>query len=48
MGEVGQCNDDSNDNKFYEKLSRFPDGEEYEPTYRLLCIEYPTAKYELT
>lgn len=41
LGEVSQCNDDNADNRFYEKIGRFPDIEEDEPPYRLLCNEYP-------
>lgn len=44
LGEVSMCNDDENDNRFYEKLGRFPEIEEDEPPYRLLCTEYPRAK----
>jgi len=44
LGEVSMCNDDENDNRFYEKLGRFPAIEEDEPAYRLLCSEYPKAK----
>ena len=44
LGEVSQCNDDNTDNRFYEKLGRFPDIEEDEQPYRLLCGEYPSAK----
>lgn len=43
LGEVSMCNDDENDNRFYEKLGRFPTIEEDEPPYRLLCGEYPKA-----
>lgn len=43
LGEVSMCNDDVNDNRFYEKLGRFPEIEEDEPPYRLLCTEYPRA-----
>jgi hypothetical protein len=43
LGEVSQCNDDNEDNRFYEPLGRFPDVEEDEPPYRLLCNEYPPA-----
>ena len=43
LGEVSQCNDDNTDNRFYEKMGRFPAIEEDEPPYRLLCIEYPSA-----
>ena len=41
---VSQCNDDNTDNRFYEKMGRFPEIEEDEPPYRLLCNEYPEAK----
>ena len=44
LGEVSQCNDDNTDNRFYEKVGRFPEIEEDEPPYRLLCSEYPAAK----
>jgi len=44
LGEVSQCNDDKHDNRFYEKVGRFPAIEEDEPPYRLLCTEYPPAK----
>jgi len=38
--EVSMCNDDANDNRFYEKTGRFPDIEEDEPPIHLLCNEY--------
>lgn len=38
------CNDDENDNCFYEQMGRFPEIEEDEPPYRYLCTEYPAAK----
>ena len=41
LGEVSQCNDDSNDNRFNPPVGRFPAIEEDEPPYRLLCNEYP-------
>ena len=41
LGEVSQCNDDNTDNRFYESIGRFPEIEEDEPPYRLLCNEYP-------
>ncbi|CUX38447.1 D-lyxose/D-mannose family sugar isomerase [Clostridium sp. C105KSO13] len=41
IGEVSMCNDDNNDNHFYEVLGRFPKIEEDEAPYRLLCNEYP-------
>ncbi len=44
LGEVSQCNDDSNDNRFNPPVGRFPAIEEDEPAYRLLCNEYPEAK----
>jgi len=44
FGEVSMCNDDQNDNRFYEQLGRFPAIEEDEPPYRLLCGEYPKAE----
>lgn len=44
LGEVSQCNDDNTDNRFYEKMGRFPAIEEDEPPYRLLCNEYPKPK----
>ena len=44
LGEVSTCNDDKNDNRFYEDLGRFPTLEEDEEPYRLLCTEYPKAK----
>lgn len=43
IGEVSQCNDDNTDNRFYEPVYRFPEIEEDEPPYRLLCSEYPEA-----
>jgi D-lyxose ketol-isomerase len=45
FGEVSQCNDDNNDNRFAEQRAvRFSEIEEDEPPYRLLCNEYPKAK----
>jgi len=44
LGEVSMCNDDENDNRFYEPIGRFPEIEEDEAPYRLLCTEYPQAK----
>ncbi len=44
IGEVSMCNDDNTDNRFYEKVGRFPTIEEDEPPYRLLCNEYPAAE----
>ncbi len=44
LGEVSQCNDDNNDNRFENSLDRFSVIEEDEPPYRVLCNEYPPAK----
>ena len=44
LGEVSQCNDDNTDNRFNPSVGRFPEIEEDEPPYRLLCNEYPVAK----
>lgn len=44
LGEVSECNDDNNDNRFNPSAGRFPAIEEDEPPYRLLCNEYPAAK----
>ncbi len=44
IGEVSMCNDDNTDNRFYEKVGRFPTIEEDEVPYRLLCNEYPPAE----
>ena len=41
LGEVSQCNDDEHDNRFEPPVGRFPQIEEDEPPYRLLCSEYP-------
>lgn len=43
LGEVSQCNDDNTDNCFNPPVARFPEIEEDEPPYRLLCNEYPSA-----
>jgi len=43
IGEVSMCNDDTADNRFYEAVGRFPEIEEDEVPYRLLCNEYPKA-----
>lgn len=43
LGEVSMCNDDENDNRFYEKIGRFPEVEEDEAPYRYLCTEYPSG-----
>lgn len=39
LGEVSMCNDDENDNFFYDRMGRFPKIEEDEEPYRLLCTE---------
>lgn len=45
LGEVSMCNDDDTDNYFLDpSVGRFPEIEEDEPPYRLLCNEYPKAK----
>ena len=44
VGEVSMCNDDENDNRFYDKVGRFPKIEEDEAPLRYLCNEYPAAK----
>ena len=44
LGEVSQCNDDNTDNRFNPPAGRFPEIEEDEAPYRLLCNEYPAAK----
>ena len=42
LGEVSQCNDDDNDNYWYDaRVGRFPVIDEDEQPYRLLCTEYP-------
>ena len=46
IGEVSQVNDDRTDNRFYEPVYRFPEIEEDEPPYRLLCFEYPRASLQ--
>ena len=40
VGEVSMCNDDNADNRFYDKVGRFPAIEEDEAPFRLLCNEY--------
>ena len=42
IGEVSSMNDDTDDNHFYQPLSRFPEILEDELPFRLLCNEYPT------
>ncbi len=44
LGEVSMCNDDNTDNRFHPPVGRFPEIQEDEPPYRLLCGEYPPAK----
>ena len=44
LGEVSQCNDDVNDNRFNPPVGRFPAIDEDEAPYRLLCNEYPKAR----
>ncbi|GAA0795322.1 D-lyxose/D-mannose family sugar isomerase [Faecalicatena orotica] len=45
LGEVSMCNDDDNDNYFYDKaVGRFPAVEEDEKPYRRLCNEYPDVE----
>ena len=44
LGEVSQCNDDNTDNRFNPSVGRFPEIEEDEAPYRLLCNEYPKSK----
>ena len=40
IGEVSTVNDDSNDNRFYEELGRYPQISEDEPARFCLCNEY--------
>ncbi len=44
VGEVSMVNDDTTDNRFYEKQPRFAEIEEDEPAEVLLCNEYPPAE----
>ena len=44
IGEVSQVNDDNTDNHFMPPVGRFPEIEEDEAPYRLLCTEYPAAQ----
>ena len=44
LGEVSQYNDDNTDNRFNPPAGRFPEIEEDEAPYRLLCNEYPEAR----
>jgi D-lyxose ketol-isomerase len=43
-GEVSAVNDDRTDNRFLERISRFPNVEEDVPPEFLLCGEYPPAE----
>jgi D-lyxose ketol-isomerase len=43
VGEVSDVNDDAKDNCFYDKLGRFPEIVEDEPSHYFLCTEYPTC-----
>ncbi len=40
VGEVSSVNDDQNDNRFFEPMSRFPDIDEDEPPVHLLVSDY--------
>ena len=44
VAEVSMCNDDNADNRFYDPVGRFPNIEEDEKPFRLLCNEYPAVK----
>ena len=44
LGEVSKVNDDRVDNRFHDKVGRFPAIEEDEPALYLLGHEYPAAK----
>lgn len=41
VGEVSAVNDDTTDNKFYDKVGRFPEIEEDEQPLHLLASDYP-------
>ena len=41
VGEVSTCNDNANDNRFYDEIGRFPAIEEDEAPLYYLCNEYP-------
>jgi D-lyxose ketol-isomerase len=43
IGEVSMVNDDANDNRFYDKIGRFPDITEDEKPVHLLVTDY--SKY---
>ena len=40
VGEVSSVNEDEKDNRFYDKIPRFPKIEEDEPVHYYLCNEY--------
>ncbi len=40
VGEVSAVNDDAKDNRFLDEVGRFPEIDEDEPPYRLLCTDY--------
>lgn len=42
--EVSKVNDDTNDNRFYEKIGRFPKIEEDEKPLYLLFSDYPGSR----
>lgn len=44
LGEVSRVNDDTNDNRFYDTIGRFPTIEEDDKPLYLLGNEYPCAK----
>lgn len=44
IGEVSSINDDTTDNRFHQKVGRFPEIEEDEPARYLLFSEYPRAR----
>lgn len=44
IGEVSMCNDDNVDNRFLEKVGRFPEIEEDEPIKHLLVSDYSKVK----
>lgn len=44
VGEVSRMNDDTIDNRFYDKVARFAEIEEDEAPLHYLCNEYPAAK----
>ena len=44
LGEVSQVNNDQDDNRFYDKIGRFPEIEEDEPPLHLLANEYPCCR----